>query len=331
MSQYKIIVKNILETYQWELPWENGNISYNLNNVHVATINVNYSYLLDYLRNQDIGFRDFFEGGLSKYFIYENGVLIFGGFLSEVTFDKRENAQNIQIVLKSWLAYFAQRLYSGVFTAIDAGEIGWQMVDAVNDIGVTKGTVTATKTRDRTYDKDDVLKNLTLLSSLNIDEGFDFEISPLKVYTAVPRLGSDRNNIIFQEPDILRYQLKVGVLGTIVNKGYILGGGMGEGQKVRTYDVGSPYSDNFYVQEAKTQLSNVEDTTILDDTVKNFVELRKEPVRVLKVTVSNKFEGSYNYGDGVVIKIPDLSVDGIYRIKKKVKYFEKPDIDLEFL
>lgn len=332
MSAYKIIAKNIGETAQYEIPFQTGTITWNLNNVHTASINVNFKYLKDYLEIQGVTLQQFFENTLMSFYIYKDNILFWAGILSNVRYSKNSGNQSITIDLKSWLAYFQNRFYSGTFSNVDQGDIGWSCINSVNDISITKGIVTATKNRDRTYFYDDVYKIVTGLSSFNINDGMDFDITNEKVYTALPRLGSDRNNIIFDEYEIINYNLQVGLLGTIINKAYIFGGGIGDSQVIRNYSVTTPYISNWHILEGKTQEINVEDTGVLDDKVTALVEQKKLPYRVLKIRVTDKFINDYSHGDGVIVNIPDISVSGIYRIKKKTVYFgDKDEVDLEFI
>lgn len=332
MSAYKVIVKNKAGTSQWELPFENGQVVWNLNNIHTCSLVVDMVYLRDYLVAQSSTLKTLFETGWLNFYLYKDNVLLFAGYIASVTYSVSGGRAQVRIDVKSWLGYFASRFYTGDFSATDAGDIAWGLINAVNDISITKGTVTATKTRDRSYKNDEVAKSVIGLSYLNLDSGFDFDISNAKVFTAVPRLGSDFANIVFDEADILSYSIPVGLVGTVINKGIIFGGGIGDSQVIRTYTLGAPYTTNWFTLEGKTQSVNVEDTTVLDDAVTQLVELRKNPVRTIKLKVTNKFVDDYNVGDGIKIKIPDLTIDDILRVKKKTLNFGDEDtIDLEFL
>lgn len=332
MSAYKIIFKNKAETQQWEIPYESGVVVWNLDNVHVFTINVNLVYLRDYLATQSNTIKGLFESAFLNVYLYKDGVLTFAGFVSEVNYRQSGSQLTAVVTCKSWLGYFENRYYSGAFSATDAGDIAWGLINAVNDITITKGTVTATKNRDRTYVYDEVAKSVIALSILNLTSGLDFDITNQKVFTAVPRLGADYDNIIFTTNDIIAFDIKVGLVGYVFNKGYIFGGGMGADQIVRDYTLGAPYTTNWFTLEGKTQNANVEDTDLLDDQVEQFVELRKNPVRVTKIRVTTKFLDSYSHGDGITLKIPDLSVNDIFRVKKKTLTFGTDEyVDLEFV
>lgn len=332
MSAYKIIFKNKALSQQWEIPYESGVVAWNLDSVHTFQITVNLVYLRDYLATQNNTIQGLFETSFLNVYLYKDGVLIFAGFVADVQYKTSGANITAQVNCKSWLGYFENRFYSGAFSATDAGDIAWGLINAVNDISITKGTVTATKNRDRTYVYDEVAKSVIALSILNLSSGLDFDITNQKVFTAVPRLGADYANIIFDVEEIIDYTVNVGLVGTVINKGYIMGGGIGDDQIVRDYSLGSSYTDNWYRLEGKTQDVNVEDTDVLDDKVTQLVELRKNPYRLIKIRVTTKFFDSYGHGDGVTVKIPDLSINDIFRVKKKTLNFGNDEfVDLEFI
>jgi len=335
MSAYKIIAKNKAATQQWELPFESATLERNLNNVHTASINVSYAYLSDYLGRQNTTPKDLFENAWINIYIYKDNNLIFGGFLCDVVYNKSSGSFTVQLGCKSWLAYFENRLYSGIITATDAGMIAWNALNSVNDIGITQGTITATKTRDRTYKYDDVCKIVVNLGSLQIQEGFEFDLSNLKVFTVVSRIGSDKPTIIFDDFNVIDYSLSVGLVGKLFNYGTVLGSGMDDNQLARTYDAGSAYQTNWYKQEALLQETDIPETVTLDDDIKKYVELRKNPIRTLtlKATVASPIFENYDVGDGVVINLPDISMAATKRIVKKTLTFggTEENVNLEFL
>ncbi len=329
------MAKNKANTSQWEIPYESGLIEWNLNNVHTAQLYVNFKYLSDYLSKQNTAVKDLFESGFLNINIYNGANLSFAGFLADVSYNKYAAGDfNVNLGVKSWLAYFENRLYSGSFTATDQGQIAWSAINAVNDIGLTQGTITATKNRDRTYKYDNVQKIVTHLSNNEILQGFEFDISNQKVFSAGSRIGIDRPTIIFDEHNIIEYTLDVGLVGKIFNKGYILGGGIGDTQIVRSYDAGNSYVNNWYRLEGLIQDVNVEETVNLDDKVQNFITQMKDPVRKLKIKaeVNSPLISLYSVGDGVRVVLPDVSINEIKRIEKKSVYFGAEEyVTLEFM
>lgn len=92
------------------------------------------------------------------------------------------------------------------FTAQDQGEIGWDLIDALNtigDTGVREGTIETTTPRDRAYEAG---KNVGEALIQLTEVGFDFEILPLDPtteagklgeYTVYAAMGDDRPELIW--------------------------------------------------------------------------------------------------------------------------------------
>lgn len=68
---------------------------------------------------------------------------------------------------------------SVTFTATDAGQIAWSLINTANgdsDTGIRQGTIAATQTRDRTYEHKQVLEAIQQLTE--VQGGLDYEIVP---------------------------------------------------------------------------------------------------------------------------------------------------------
>lgn len=334
MLAYKVIAKNKALDQQWELPFERGMVEWNLNDVGVASLTVSQKYLAGYLSKQGITLKDLFESGWLNNYIYYGDDQIFAGFFSNVVYSKIESSFTVELGIKSWLAYFENQLYSGSFSNTDAGNIAWQCIDAVNDIGIIQGTITATKNRDRTYDDDDVAKIIKHLSNNEILDGFEFEIGNNKILTVASRIGSDKPAVVFDEHNIIEFYLQVGLVGQVFNYGKILGAGIGDTQLSRTYDAGQSYVDSWYRLKKLFQAVNVVEAATLDDKVKKYIEDSKNPVRLLSLKVDNSSPlfTEYSVGDGVRINLPEVGIDEIKRIKKKILTFGSEEfVELQFL
>lgn len=77
------------------------------------------------------------------------------------------------------------------FAAVDQGDIGWALINALNtdsDTGIREGTIETTTLRDRSYEAG---KNVgeALVQLTEVIGGFDFEILPLDSVTQSGKLG----------------------------------------------------------------------------------------------------------------------------------------------
>lgn len=335
MSVYKVLAKNKDMSEEWELPFKSAAVDWNHNNVHTSSIYVDFVYLQEYLARQNTTPKNLFETEFINIEIYRDDALFFAGYLADVNYQKYSEAFNVTLGVKSWLGYFENRYYSGRFDGVDAGEIAWSAIGAVNDIGVTEGLIEETKDRDRGYVDDDVAKIVKQLTSDEIIDGFEFDISNSKVFSVKETIGTTLPNIIFEEgSNVYEYSLGVKLVGGVFTDGIILGGGMGDKQIRRTYNAGSLYEDKWYRQQALLKDVNVEDVGILDDKVEQFITQRKDPQRVLTVKVQSIRPEltDYQHGDTVRVRLPSIEVDGMMRIKKKSVYFGGDEyVNLEFI
>lgn len=239
MSQYKIIVKNKALSQQWELPFKSCVIDWRLNSINTAMIYVDFVYLNHALVAQETTAKALFESEFMNVYIYSGDTLLFAGFISGVRYQKYTNAFNVEISVKSWLAYFENRYYTATIAGTDAGTIAWNAINSVNDIGITSGTITATKNRDRTYKNDAVSKIVIQLTKDAIIDGYDFSISNSKAFNVSADLGNTLPEIRFGESNVYDWSVSVGLVGSVFTDGIILGGGIGQDQLVRTYDAGT--------------------------------------------------------------------------------------------
>ena len=335
MSQYKVLIKNKDNTTQWEMPFQSGMIEETHNSIDTATLYVDYPSLKRYLAKQNITPQELFEGGFMNVYIYRDNVLKFGGFIADVGYQKYEKDFNVVLGIKSWLAYFENIYYTGTFNNTDQGLIAWDAISASNDVGLTLGSISPTKTRgEKTYDHDDVAKIVLNWTSDKTEEGYEIDVSPSKVITIAGQIGTERIKLRLEDGfNIVEYSLQVGLVGKVFNKGYIRGGKNGDDQIIRTFETESSYVDAWHTQEDLIQETNVEDTGILDDRIIKHIEQRKNPVRILslKLTANNPSVTEYSKGDWVKVILPDVGINEMKRIHKKSIYFgDGETVSLEF-
>lgn len=106
------------------------------------------------------------------------------------------------------------------YDQIDAGEIGWQLINGA--FGITKGDIEPTQPRDRQYYTDQVLEKLIQLT--NVQNGFDCEVTDFKVFNASAHIGVDRSEEIVLEYGRSFTRCKIDRnFSTPVNRGIVLG------------------------------------------------------------------------------------------------------------
>jgi hypothetical protein len=322
----------------YKLPFKSGTIEWNLNDVNTMTLNIDGVYLRDYLKEQGTTIVSLFEGNFVTIRVYdENDTLKFAGYVDDLNYKRSTTVFTIVLKINSWLGYFERRIYNGTFsTATDAGSIAWTIINSVNDIGITQGTIETTKSRVRTYnDNWTAYKAVTHLSSSQILEGFEFDISNDKVFTVKSQLGTTRDNIVFNEKSIISWNVNVPLVGDLVNYGTIIGAGYEDDRLVRTYDAGTTYSNNWYKLEEVVSDINVSEVDTLDDKIEDYVTKRRSPVRTLTLDAKTDIPDvdEYVVGDYVIVDIPDAGFDKVSKriLQKKLSFSDSDNkVSLKF-
>ena len=335
MFQYKIAITNRDGSLKWVLPYESGSVTLVHNAICTAQVNVSYAYLEKSFKSQGIDILSFFKDGVKLAYFYEDDVLIFGGFIAQASIQNQGNSDTLTIDFKSWLAYFENVFYTGIFTDVDGGLIAWDVINNLNEIAITQGTITPSKIRTRPYTDESVAKILPALSSDNLIEGFDFSISPQKVLTVAPSIGSVLANVIFRLSNTNTYKLDIPLFGSVINKGKLYGGNVDGVQVLGNYDAGVIYKNGWFTQtEIIEDISLTEQDTV-DDRIQKEIETNKLPVDVFSCTVQNSLPSpsskTYGTGDTVTVKLENFDVVLTKRIKqKKINFGSDQNVELEF-
>jgi hypothetical protein len=256
--------------------------------------------------------------------IKRNDVTFFRGILSEMDINKAEFDVNINLTFKGWLAYFQRRYITKDYTATDQGDIAWDMIATMQaetdgDIGITEGTITATKDRDRSFDRQEVGKNIINMGAQNIIDGYEFEITNAKVFTAGARLGTDKPQIVFDKNNIKAFKIDYLVGLGLTTQTHALGDGVGVDQLEEVNTATGTYTGKWYLlEDYKTFLSVKEATTLQEHAQKN-TDLLKDVSSQIEITTDTSFIdlSEYGVGDGVTLYIENLLTSQLLRIKQR--------------
>lgn len=136
-------------------------------------------------------------------------VLRFHGPLWGLDEQSAETTGNVTATFRGPFARLEQRFTAAAVTysATDAGQIAKQLIDTTNsdsDTGIaTTGTITATKTRDRTYENKQISEAIRELTEVR--DGFDFRVEPqeyasgkIGVLHVDARQGTDKPGALFE-------------------------------------------------------------------------------------------------------------------------------------
>ncbi|MCK5017159.1 MAG: hypothetical protein KAS32_08810 [Candidatus Peribacteraceae bacterium] len=263
--------------------------------------------------------------GVNELHIYYGDVLKWAGQL--VSARKIASGDDIywEVRAKDWVSLLSKR-FCGVeslreFITTDAGVIAWTLIDetqslANGDFGITEGVIDVSQTRSPTYDKKNILEAIRELSNIGKDGqsnyGFDFEITPLKVFNIhYPYKGTIRNEVVFRYPgNCENFEAFVDSWG-IINHEW----GLGRHWTGQTAIVSRSDATSQTTYKRREAIKNYRDMSVLaflQDMVYQDIQWLKDPATVVKfdTRIEDKTGiNDYNVGDGVTVVCDKFSID----------------------
>lgn len=285
--------------------------------------------------------------GVNELHIYYEEDLMWAGQL--VSARKIAKGDDIywEVLAKDWLSLLGKR-FCGVesvreFTTVDAGYIAWTLIDetqslANGDFGITYGTVETSITRSPKYDRKNILEAIKELSNLGKDGeanyGFDFEITPLKVFNVYyPYMGTIRDDVVFRYPgNCENFEAFVDTWG-IVNQEWGLGRHWtGETAIVSRADATSQAT--YKRREAIKSYQDMSVLAFLQDMVWQDIQWLKDPQTVVRFEARvDEKTGimDYNVGDGVTVVCDKFDINEwlwVYERKIEIGDDDEPRVTL---
>jgi hypothetical protein len=322
-----------------ELPFEGLSIVFELNAVYKASIRVNYHIFKSWMSQQNVTIEQVLTSGFRWVKIVRDSSTIFKGILSEASVQKFDMDINVSLTFKGWLGYFERRYITKTYTNTDQGLIAWDIIntaqsESYGNIGITQGTIETTVNRDRTYKDEEITKSLIHLSNSEILNGYEFEITNDKVFTAKARLGADKPYIVFDRSNIKSWQVDYKLALLLTNQIKAYGSGLGDTQLTVTRNASDAYKDKWYLLQDHLSSLSVSEQATLEAEADRKLDLNKDFSKTFQLTVvTNNIElTEYNIGDKVKVEIENI-INNLYRIKTKEININngEEEVRLEFL
>lgn len=274
--------------------------------------------------------------------ISRNGFALFGGIISSVDSSFDINAKTLEVAADSYLEYFAHRLVSKSYDAVDRSDIAWDAIDTVQsedygNLGVTRGVHTDTYDSILNADYKDV-KSIIQLYTYAQPTTYDFEITPDKVFNTYLKMGSDRPEIQLVYPYNIKTMRIPRSSDSLYNQIVGIGSGIGE-ERIQTIIKDIPSQIRYRVRENKVLYNSViRETTLLENTTGelvqslNVLELPEitVPADVLNLDI-------LRVGDSIYVKCSGSTynndLDGMFRIYQmdiSVSDDRSEDVSLKF-
>lgn len=253
--------------------------------------------------------------------IYRDDSLVWAGEQVVNRGSLTPNSNNkASITSHEFLEQLAHR-YTGAyrrFDGVDAGTIAWTLIDESQsltngDYGITEGTIEATKNRDRTYENKNILDAIIDLSK--VIEGFDFELTPEKVFDVYEQKGIDRTTTT-----VFEYGTNIQEVSVEENFGNPFNSTIVVGEDNRVERTNTTAASIYALRQSLLNATGVTDDDSLDD--KGDANNRKFKAPLLSVSFSQVPDtipafGSIALGDIVKIRVNR----GIYNVDNNFRVY----------
>lgn len=323
--EYKTIISDPSSGDIYEIRPDDITIIWELNKEAVARFRFSFEEVQAMADTYNQSVLNIFSDALTEVKFYRNTTLIYLGVIVEMkVLPSNQGERLVEIETVDYFGLFNKRI-AGIpvthYTATDAGAIAWDLIDdsqnsdsPYSDWGITQGSITSSKNRDRTYRFDNIHDSIIALSSENLNDGFDFEIDVNKEFNVYyPTKGQDRPNVVFNTRTMKNYTWKKPLVLDLTNKVYVTGEGFNDDVVYETRTAATGYRSPFGTLEEVLQTYNVTETTTLQD--KGDQKLTDEQEPLVGVGVEHWDDpnlipySDYNLGDTVRLDLPDLGLN----------------------
>lgn len=332
-ATYEVIIRNPADGKIWELTPKSYDFTEKLNQESVANFNLSFEEIKQMAERNDTTVIDIFTASLREIYINRNGTKIFYGVVSEFTVTPGGvGEKDVSIKAIGFFGLFRKRLVGKgtevKYTATDAGAIAWDLISdsqasdsPYSTWGITMGSITTSKNRDRGYLFDYISDAIIALSNDNLKDGFDFDIDTTKAFNVYyPTKGQARPTVVFDERTALGWNYRKLLFSEMVNKVWVVGEGFNDATNFELRTAGIGYRSPFGTLEEKLDARNTtEDATLQDKGDRRLLEGQDT---IIKLDGVNHYDNpsfisftDYNLGDTVIVNLPDL---GISSLSKRV-------------
>lgn len=330
---FSIHIKNITGTEKYVIPFDTFKYVEELNKGIDGQVVVSYPALKTYATLLKTTPDDILTGKFREVSIYEDTTLLFLGVLRRRQLKGgMVGATQATLPISDYLSMLAKRRTSNksAVTSTDSTDIVWDEIDASQlktngDLGITLGAQPTTVNRDNLARFESLLDLLVSMSNLKLNDGYDFDIDVTKALNFYyPKKGTTRDNIVFDDFNILEWEDDVPLAGSLTNNVDVLGDGFDDDLIwVNREDTASQTA--WLLHEDVLSESGVKLTATLNDRGDKHLEKNKNPdaARIIKIKhlQGSPSISSYNVGDYVTVRINDIGLDESRRvIKREVEY-----------
>lgn len=321
-----VIVKNVSTGEIFDLPFNYITITDELNVGKEARFSFDFRAVDDIASyyNTDVPF--LLSGGLREISVEKDGTKIYLGVITDFGLQKdNKGTLKLEIASVGFFSVLAKRRTSNkrVFVNTDAGQIAKTLIDEsqtsnspFSDLGITFGAIQSSVSRDRTFRFANIKQEITQLSNNNLKNGFDFEIDDNKVFNVFfPFKGSNRDNIVLDEQNILSWGIRKPLVLSLTNKVYVVGAGFNDDVLFVTRNSPNEFKTTFKLLEEVLSERQIITTDTLNDKGDKFLLDNQSPILGLTITHPDDQPDilDYEVGDSLKFCIEELGLENIFK------------------
>lgn len=322
MAKYTIVLKQTNGDIYELLP-KSWSFTDELNAASTANFYIGFEDIKNIADIYETDILSMFTASFREIWIERDGSKVFWGAITDFEVsNNKEGDRTINVKATDWFGLLGKRI-CGVpvrtFSATDAGTIAWTLIsesqsyDApYSSLGITQGSITASKNRDRTYRFDNIKESIERLSNTNLNDGFDFDIDMTKAFNVYyPTKGSDRPNIVFNSENLADYLYKKPLLMELCNIVYVLGEGNNDDLLYAIRTANTSYRTDWKTLEAVLSERDIKELTTLQDKGDAYLNDYQSPNPELTIKHYDDkiLFTDYNIGDTIRVNIPELGFD----------------------
>jgi hypothetical protein len=328
---FTCLVKNSDASLIWAVPFSNFLVSQELNKGESLSITFERVTVQPVADAHGVTPEYIFSASYREIEIYdENDSKIYAGYISEVQFSKgNSDTGKITISSKGFFSLLEKRFCddSLAYTDTDSADIAWALITytqalSYGDFGITRGSHPVTKNRDRNDLRyKNIAEAIRKMSANEVKEGFDFDVSPLKVFNIYYPKGSTRANIFLQDGfNIDGYTIYKTFIDGMVNQVIEIGSGVDEAnQLIVTRDADNAYKEAFFLLQDIQSEPDVSTEGTLEDKGDLYIETYQSPriTIVADCRYDDPLWTDYEVGDWLNLEIESYDIDDSYRVYRR--------------
>lgn len=336
--KYRVFIKDPSTSEIWELPFLSIRFTEELNKDKDADFAFDLEIIDNFLTEVGITIDSVTSSSIRHIYIEdEEETVVYYGVLSDQN-ESKDSAGSYKLNLASvGIFSLLQKAIVGkplkTYTATDAGAMAWDMIDEYqnsdtpySDFGITEGSITATKDRDRTLRFRRIKDVIEKMSSNNLEDGFDFDIDNTLAFNVYDQKGSQRDEIVLEDGDnILTWTLHKPLVSALTNKVYGIGAGQNDDDLLWVErEAIDSYKSSFGLLEEILSEKEIITEDTLNDKCDKVLSDEQAPKYGLVVTLTDESPmlTDYNVGDSLRVVIPKKSIDAFYRIRQRTVNIE---------